>query len=151
MGVFDKEIKIFRDIKRNMIPTVIDALKRFDFVIVDFVTNKQMQKKGEDGKGDTIGRGKYSPGYARIRIKRGLQVNHIDLRFSGKFHADIEVITEGDQFKINSKVVYADDLVKRYGIDILNVQQQYLEEFVNNYLIPQIKRMMNDELAKPTN
>lgn len=144
MGVFDKEILIFKDIEKEIIPTVISTIKKFDFVLLDYNTNKQMNQKGEDSKGSHIG--DYSGGYKRIRIRRGLQVDHVDLHFTGKFQAELKIVTESGEFKIISSVTYADDIVKKYGKNVLGIQQQNLEDFVKNYITPQIKKMINDKL-----
>lgn len=144
MGVFDKEISTFKDIENEIVPTIISTIRKFDFVLLDYNTNKQMNIKGEDSKGSQIG--EYSGGYKRIRVKRGLQVDHVDLNFTGKFQAELHIVTENNQFKIESNVTYAEDIVKRYGKQVLGIQQRNLEEFVNNYILPNLKRMINQKI-----
>lgn len=147
MGVFDDEIAIIQDIENNISDVIKQTVQKFGFVIVDYNTNKQLDRKGEDSKGKKLFP-KYTKAYARIRVKKGLQVDHVDTHFTGKFHASITVEAREDEFVIRSNVEYDKYLVKKYGEDILGVQEQYLQEFVNNYLHPALKTMINDKLAK---
>lgn len=144
MSIFQKEINLLRSIEEEIHNTIIDCINKYDFVLLDFQTNKQMNIKGETSKNDQIG--VYRERYKRYRISKGLQVNHVDLRLTGKFQSTLEVLTENDQFRIVAHVDYADKLVKQFGPDILGLQEQYLKEFVNNYLIPEIRKMVNNKI-----
>jgi len=144
MSIFDKEIRLFKSIEQEIIPTVIGAIKRYDFVLLDYNTNKQMNIKGEDAKGEHIGN--YSAGYKRIRIKRGLQTEHVDLHFTGKFQATLEIITNDKEFIIKSNVDYANAITKRYGKDVLGIKEENLKQFVFNYIVPEIRKMINSKI-----
>lgn len=149
MGIFDKEILIVREISNEIQNVIISTIKKYDFVLVDFVTRKQHQQLGQDGKGKQIG--DYSLGYSRIRIKKQLQVEYVDLKFTGKFHAELQIYVGANEFKIVSNVEYAQDIIDRYGIEVLNIQKRYLAEFVDNYLKPELKKMINDKLTRSNN
>ena len=145
MGVFDKEIRLFRDIHEEVHQVIIDSIRKYDFVLLDFQTNKQMNVKGQTSTGKQIGMYQRER-YKRYRISKGLQVDHVDLKLTGKFQSTLELITENDQFVIKAHVDYADDLVEHYGPEILGIQRTYLEQFVNNYLIAEIRKMVNIKL-----
>lgn len=149
MGIFDREIQVIRDSKNVIIPTLIDVIRKFDFVILDYNTNQQLDKKGEDSKGNKLGT--YSNSYARIRVKKGLQVKHVDTHFTGKFHATLQVITQNDQLKIVSNVDYADEIIEKYGEEVLGVQREYLEEFMENFILPELKRRIDDKFTRAVN
>ena len=144
-NMFHKVISLFNEIEKELIPTVVNSIKHYDFVLLDYNTNKQMNIKGETKKGEQIGN-YTSQGYKRMRIKRGLQVEHVDLHFTGKFQATLEIVTNEKYFSIKANVDYADDIVKKYGADVLGIQQKYLEEFVKNYIIPDIKKMIHEKI-----
>lgn len=146
MGVFDDEIKIIQDIEDGIHEVIKNTVQKYGYVIVEYNTEKQLDEKGEDAKGKKLG--KYTKAYARIRIKKGRQANHVDTHFTGKFHASITVEAREDEFIIRSNVEYDKYLVKRYGKDILGVQEQYLEEFVERYLLPALKTYIDDKLTK---
>lgn len=146
MGWLDPHKKLMREIHAGIHDVVVESIKRNDFKILDFNRDKQLAEKGEDAKGDQLGT--YSNGWKRIRISRGLQVQYVDTRFTGKFHATLKLVVENDQFKIVSQVDYADDIIKKYGADVLGLQQKYLEEIVNTMIIPDIKQMINDKFSR---
>lgn len=146
MGVFDDEIKIIKDIEDGIHEVIKSTVQKYGYIIVEYNTEKQLDEKGEDAKGKKLG--KYTKAYARIRIKKGRQANHVDTHFTGKFHASITVEAREDEFIIRSNVEYDKYLVKRYGKDILGVQEQYLEEFVERYLLPALKTYIDDKLTK---
>lgn len=144
--IFGKEIEMFRNVRKSIPSMIRDIVEKFDFVILDYNRNKQMNQRGEKSDGEQIG--EYSLGYARIRISKGLQTNHVDLNFTGRFQASLIVRTSEDYFQIDHRVDYADDIIKKYGNKVLGLQQKYLEDFVSNYLLPQLKIRINDELSR---
>lgn len=142
----EKEIQVFRDFEKEIPKIIKSTLERFDFVIIDYVVNKQLDRKREDGKGNSLG--KYSVNYAKYRIKKGLQAEAVDTHFSGDFHASIYIETSENSFNLAYGVDYGDDLIKRYGVDLLTIQDEYLKDFVENYLITSLKSALNDKLSK---
>lgn len=147
MGVFDDEIKMIASIEESIPIVIRRTLEKFDFVVLDFITNKQLDQKGEDALGKKL-TPKYSKGYARLRIKKGLQADHVDTHFTGKFHASIEIETRENEFAIKSNVEYDQYIIGKYGIEIMKIQEQYLTEFVQNYLLPALKKMIDDTFTK---
>lgn len=147
MDIFADEIKLI-DKLENEIPFIIKrTIEKFGFVIIDYIANKQMDQKGEDGEGKKI-RPKYTLGYARLRIKKGLQADHVDLHFSGKFHANLEIEVRDNEFVIKSNVAYDKYIEGKYGENLLLVQEQYLKDFVEKYIYPELKKQFNDTLTR---
>ena len=147
MGILQDQILSIRKLPSIVESVMREQVKRFDHVLIDYNVNKQLDSKGEDSQGNKLG--KYSLGYARIRIKRGLQANHIDTNFTGDFHASFEVFAEDKGFKIISNVEYDKHLVKRYGEAIIGIQDKYLKEFTEIYVLPELIKRIYDELTKP--
>jgi len=146
MGIFDKEIAIIQDIQDGILGVVKEVVQKNGHVLVEYNTEKQLDGKGEDSKGKSLG--KYTKAYARIRIKAGRQAQFVDTHMTGKFHASITVEAREDEFIIKSNVEYDKYLVKRYGKDILGIQEQYLQEFVDDYLMPALKDFIYGKLTE---
>ena len=147
MGIFDAEIQLITDVE-NEIPNVIRlTLEKFGFVILDYITNKQLDQKGEDALGNKL-KPAYSEGYKRIRVKQGLQTAHVDTHFTGKFHASLYIQTREKEFQVYAMVDYQKNIISRYGINILKVQQDYLNEFVEKYITPELKKMIDGKFAR---
>ena len=147
MGIFDDEIKIIDSIEENISIVIKKVIQDNDIEILDYIRKKQLDEKGEDGKGKKL-KPDYSKAYVRIRVKKGRQVSHVDTHFTGKFHATLTINTFSDRFEIVTNVDYDKHIIKRYGIDIIQIQQEYLEEIVFNKIIPEIKKMIDDKFAK---
>lgn len=147
-NIFADEIAIIEGIPQVIDETIKRTVQENDFVIKEYNISDQLDDQGEDSTGKKIRPG-YSNPYKRRRIKRGLQVEYVDTHFSGRFHAQLEIIAEDGQFKITSQLDYAEHVIKRYGIEILGIQQQYLKDFVNNYLLIELKKSIDGQLTKP--
>lgn len=145
MGILREEILKIERLPQIIEETIREVVQRFDHVLIDYVVNKQLHQ-GEDGEGKDLGN--YSLGYARIRIKRNLQIDHVDTHFTGKWHASIKVTAEGDGFRISSNVEYDKDLTEKYGENLLLVQDKFLQEFTDTYLVPEILKNIKNELTK---
>lgn len=153
MGVFDDEIKAIDRLPEVIDETIKDAVTKYGFVIKNYNTVKQLDEKGEDSEGNKLVNKKtktpgYTNPYKRLRLKRGLQVSYVDTHFSGEFHASFQIIAEDGQFRIVSDIDYGEYVVKNYGEKILGIQRQYLQDFVNTYLIDELKQAVNGYFAK---
>ncbi len=93
MNPFEEELKLFNHIEQGIEEVLKLTLRKHEFEILDYQRNKQL-RKGEKTNKQQIG--KYSLGYKRLRISKGLQVNHVDLKFSGDFYASMEIIVQDD-------------------------------------------------------
>lgn len=148
MGVFDREIKIIDRLPQVIDNTIKSAVTKYGFVIKNYNIVNQLDEKGEDSKGKKLSNKGYSNPYKRIRIKAGLQVSYVDTHFTGKFHANLQIIAEDGQFKITSDIDYGEHVIKRYGKEMLGIQKQYLQDFVDKYLIEELKKAVNGHFAK---
>jgi hypothetical protein len=145
--IFAKEIALFKSIE-EMIPTIImQSVKSNEFKILEY--NRGQMLIGQDSKSRKIGM--YSKKWALERKKRGLQIEHIDLAFSGKFQATLEIVTHSDSFEIKANVPYQDNIFDMFGKEVLGIQQEFLTDFVEEVLYFDIKKYINDTIAGFTN
>ena len=147
MSIFKEELKIIQSFPQAIEDSIKRAVKKFDFVLVDYVVNDQMDKRGEDGEGEKI-----KPAYSRITIKikqaKGQPTDRVTLHDTGDFHASVEIILQDRQFKVVSNVPHDKKIEEKYGNKVLGIQKRNLKEFVNKFLIPEIKKGINDKLTK---
>ncbi len=146
MGFLHKQIAILEGIPTAIERSIQKSIQDYDNVLLEYIKTDQLRKKGEDGKGNKLGQ--YREGYARIRINRGLQVAHIDLRFSGKLFASLKITANAKDFRVGIDVPYEKEVLERFGKDILQIQQENLVEFANNILLRNLKRDLNDEFSR---
>ncbi|MDB0602164.1 hypothetical protein PL373_13600 [Tenacibaculum maritimum] len=152
MGVFDNEIKIIDRLPKVIDETVKNAVTKYGFVIKNYNIVNQLDEKGENSLGKKLDyklpKKGYSNPYKRVRIKAGLQVQYVDTHFTGKFHASIQIVAEDGQFKITSDIDYGEHVIRRYGKEMLGIQKQYLQDFVDKYLIEELKNAVNGHFTK---
>lgn len=64
------------------------------------LNKEQMLTKGIDADGAPLG--DYAPESVEIRKEKGLQTDHIDLRFTGEFQDSMKLNKQGDKFEIDA-------------------------------------------------
>lgn len=146
MGVFRSEILKIGNIQRDILPIIQRTVNQFRDELEEYNTKFQLSDKGEDNQGEKI-----KPAYTRFTISikktKGQPTDRVTLKDTGSFHRSIHVIAESNRMRIVSNHHLADELIQKYGKDVIGVQEKYLNEFVNKRLIPALKRNINDKLA----
>lgn len=146
MGVFDDEIAFVESWKVIIEDSVKEAFRRYDFVIIDYLTNKQWFQKGQKSDGGII-----KPVYTRITIKlkqkKGDPYDRVTLRDTGKLYRSIDLIIGERALIARVTVEYFRRLELKYGKKILGIQDKFIEEFTENYILPQIKKNLDDSIT----
>jgi hypothetical protein len=143
---FEKQLRIVQELPELIEKSIRRTIHDYDNVLLEYIKTDQLRKKGEDGSGQKLG--SYGLGYARIRVARGLQIAHIDLRFTGKFFASLKITAMPKAYKVSSNVAYDTKIVERFGKDVLKISHENLVEFANNILLRNLKRDLNDEFTR---
>ena len=81
-----------------------ELMKKYEKDIVAMI--KDQHEKGLGGDGSTMQTG-YSPGYAKVRKRKGLQTKFVDLHFTGDYHKNMEIVPQKDGADVQSKVPYS--------------------------------------------
>lgn len=144
--IFAKQIKFVNELEENIFPTFRDVLKQFDFVVKDYVVNKQLFQKGIDGNKERL------PGYSRttirLKISKGQPVDRTTLHDSEKFVASIEIDAFSDRFEVSSNVSYDKYIIKRYTKDVLKPTKENMEDFFRVYFLPNLKNYVNNKFTR---
>ena len=139
MDVFSEARKKLQDLKDNVNKIVQETFEEYKTLIIDYNADEQMYKLGQDSKGSII-RPSYSPITISIKKKKGQPTDRVTLRDSGKFHKTLIVTPKENYVEISSDLEYAKYLFKRYGDDVLGIQEEILKEFVTRYVVPKIQQ-----------
>jgi hypothetical protein len=124
--------------KLKDLPTVVELIAD-DVINEDFPSMVKGQlEKGQDGKGQEIGEG-YSQSWADVRSSKGLQTTFVDLIFSGALVNTFETVETADDWYLTSSATYLDDLIERYGIEIIGIQDKNLKEIKKRIIIETVK------------
>ena len=122
------------------------TINAFDFVLKDYVINKQLFREGIDGDGERLEG--YKRTTIRLKIRKGDPADRTTLRDEGDFHASIQIDAFSDRFEVSSGVGYDKYILKRYGRNVLKITNENFREFMENYFIPNLKQIINGRFAK---
>lgn len=146
MGLFDRQIKFIDELEQTFMAELEKTIRSFDFVLKDFIVNKQLFQQGIDGDGDKL------PGYKRTtiryKLRKGQPVDRTTLHDEENFVASIHIDAKSDHFEVTSDVTYDKYIIKKYGRDVLKVTNENMREFMENYFLPNLKQKINVRFAK---
>lgn len=139
--LFTKQIQFIENFEKTLFEVLQKTILDNDFVIKDYVINKQLFREGIDGNSFKL------EGYTRTTIKlkraKGDPTDRTTLRDSGEFYTHIQVDAFEDRFEISSNVQHDVFIIKKYGIDVLKVTHENITEFMEKYFIPNLKNHVN--------
>lgn len=142
--IFQAQKQFITDLPDQIFRVLKQTIEDNDFFIIDAVTDKQLFDLGEDGKGNRL------PGYTRttirIKLSKNQPADRTTLKDSGKFHASFRVDAFNDRFEV--KATDENNLIERYGIDILRITNDNLRDFLNMYFINNLKSYVSSKFTK---
>lgn len=113
----------------------------FTDYIIELNTKNQLYDKGIDAKGERIG--SYSAKTKAIKDANGEISDHVTLLDTGKFYESFRVFLQGSDLIISADTIKdTDDLIFKYGQDILGLNEDSLEKLrlkAKLILIPYVK------------
>lgn len=136
-----------KEFKESINPIIKETFDDNELVIVNYQTDEQLSK-GKNSKGVSI-----RPAYTRLTIsikkKKGQPFDRVTWKDTGELYKNIKVNTTNDQMEITTSVEYAEKLIIKYGDDTLGIQEEFLKDFLNKYILPNLKKEADDKLTKP--
>lgn len=113
--------------------------------IISLNTHEQLGDEGVDSDGKSLG--DYAPFTVNFRRSKGLQVDHIDFKVTGKYWASWRVIVKSDYFIIETDRDRFDELVNllRFSPDHVGLTDENLQrlgEWLKNKYIDYVKEQL---------
>lgn len=105
------------------------VVQDFDQEITEL--NKSQLRSGK--RKDNTSLGTYRPFTIEERLKRGLQVSFVDLRFTGAFQDNMKLVIKGNTFDFTSTDKKTDMLADKYGDLIFGLTQENKERFMREH------------------
>lgn len=146
MDIFFKQKAFLNEVESVLMSQIRQSIDAFDFVLKDYIVNKQLFREGIDGKGEKLAG--YKRSTIRLKIRKGDPVDRTTLRDEGDFYASIFIDAFEDRFEISSDVDYDKYIIKRYGSDVLRVSNENFREFLFKYFMPNFKKTIDDRFTK---
>lgn len=142
-------LKKFKELDVDKMAFLLARTGNFQDLVVKLNTEDQLFKKNEDSTGTKLSEigGDYSPVTLEIARKKGRpkkSESDINLRDTGDFYNSFFVRVFRGGFEINANTIKDDDnLIERWGKDIIGLNEENLEKIKNEY-----KKFFQEEIKR---
>jgi len=138
--------KKLKQIENVLFPTLKEVFTKYNSIIKDANTQKQLFDLGQDA--NTTSLGDYAESTKRIKIRKRQPIDRVTLKDTGAFYENITVKASDTEVIIEASISYAKWLTKKYGKDILGVQNMFLKDFVLKYVFPELETEIHKIIVK---
>lgn len=107
--------------------------------IIDMNAQEQLYERGINRLGVKISDyAPYAPLTIEIKKAKGQPTNRVTLRDEGDFESSFYIEAGDTQFEIRASDPKTEELIKKYGRQILGLTDENLEELIWNYIYPEL-------------
>jgi len=142
MVTLEEFVKRFNNVESFLNKWHEEAMIKHSNEIVDM--NRKQMLQGINSEGEMMQQG-YSPGYAKLRKKKGLQIGFVDMKFTGKFQDSLKGVKNPKGLDLKSNVDYEKYLRDdKYGtaIGLTEENADVIEEKLIKELAPKLKKYL---------
>lgn len=108
-------------------------------LIVDMNAEEQLFEQGINRLGvDISDYAPYSPYTIEIKEQKGQPTNRVTLRDEGDFESSFFLQVNDRQFEIKAGDFKTEDLIKKYGRQILGLTDENISELIWSYIYPEL-------------
>lgn len=146
MDLFRKQKEFIDQLETDFFSILRETISGFDFVVKDYIINKQLFREGIDSTGEKM------PGYKRVTIRykiaKGDPADRRTLRDSGEFYESIMIEAFDDRFEVSSNVPHAKWIIYNNSDKVLGLTKENINEFLTNYYLPKLKSYVANRFSK---
>ena len=146
-SILDSLRNSVKAIQEVIYPTLRDVINANSNILKEILTERQLFDKGQDSKGSRI-----KPSYAQttisIKRKKSQPTDRVTLKDTGDYYDSISFEGKSNTMVITANIGYASFLSKKYGADILGVQNMEFEDFYNKYIEPELSKNIDSIIEK---
>lgn len=115
--------------------------------IVDLNAEEQLYEQGVNSLGVSISDyAPYSPVTIEIKKAKGQPTNRITLRDEGDFESSFFLEVGQNQFEIKASDWKTEELIKKYGRQILGLTNENIEKLIWDFIYPDLLSKLKNEL-----
>lgn len=128
------------------IPFIIsEIIVENEAYIIDMNAEEQLFEQGVNNLGVSIS--DYQP-YTSFTIKikhmKNQPTDRVTLRDTGDFHSSFYLLVGTEQFEIKASDPKTEDLIKKYGRQILGLTNENIKELIWQYIYPDLCEQRNE-------
>lgn len=115
--------------------------------IVDLNAEEQLYEQGVNNLGVSISDyAPYSPVTIEIKKAKGQPTNRVTLRDEGDFESSFFLEVGQNQFEIKASDWKTEELIKKYGRQILGLTNENIEKLIWDFIYPDLLSKLKNEL-----
>lgn len=115
--------------------------------IVDMNAQDQLYEQGINRLGvDIMDYAPYSPLTIQIKEEKGQPTNRVTLRDTGDFETSFFIEANDRQFEIKASDFKTEELIKKYGRQILGLTDENIQALIWQYIYPDLISRIQKEL-----
>ena len=115
--------------------------------IIDMNAEEQLFEQGVNRLGvDIMDYAPYSPLTIAIKEEKGQPTNRVTLRDTGDFEASLFLEVGDKQFEIKASDFKTEDLIKKYGRQILGLTDENIAALIWQYIFPDLMKKAKNVL-----
>lgn len=116
-----------------------DIIFENEAYIIDMNATEQLFEQGVNNLGVSIDDyAPYSPYTIEIKKQKGQPTNRVTLHDEGDFSGSFFIQVGNGLFEIKAADFKTQDLIKKYGRQILGLTDENIKELINKYILPDI-------------
>jgi len=129
MTPFTAKIEALRKFREETDSILLENVKQFEAEVIDYVTEEQLLE-GERADGTEI-EPAYTPFTVEIKQAKGQPFDRVTLRDTGRFHDSISIEYLPASFAIVSDDSKARSLERKYGTNILGLNEEGVQDLID--------------------
>lgn len=112
------------------------VIENRDFII-ETNADEQLYEQGINNLGISIADyAPYSPVTIMLKERKGQPTNRVTLRDTGSFEKSFYILADNEKFEVKANDWKTEDLIIKYGYEILGLTQENLNKFVWKFIYP---------------
>ena len=143
MRKLDELISRLKSFEDEIIKVIEQVVRENEAIILDMNAEDQLFQKGITRKGVEIASfAPYAPLTIEIKKMKGQPTSRVTLRDEGDFHRTFYIEYHADGFQIKASDWKTEDLMLRYGEEILGLTDDNFHEFAVDYVKPALTELV---------
>lgn len=116
--------------------------------IIDMNAEDQLFEQGINNLGvDIMDYAPYVPYTIDVKKARGQPYDRVTLRDEGFFYESFFIEADNEKFEIKAADMKTEELIRKYGRQILGLTDQNLQSLIESYIIPDMRERIKQILS----
>jgi len=147
MDIIQRKIEALKRIKKNIGKYISIVINDEKAIIIDMNTEDQLYEQGINNLGAEIMDYKpYQEFTISVKLSKGQPTDRVTLRDSGEFHRSFDLEITDKHFKVIATDDKTEQLIKKYGRQILGLTDENLNELIWSYIYDALLEQIKNDL-----